>query len=92
MIQNVLTYAYVFLGFAAIWYWISALLAVFRMLKHRRRDRSIFVVVSTGFFEDDNFNEQGKYQRTQLYRSIRYFFYVVCGLFAVVFAGVQTQG
>ncbi len=91
MIQKILTYAYVFLGFAAFWYWISTILAVFRMLKHRRKDRSVLKIVSTGIFKDDNFTEEGKYQKVRLFRSTRYFFYVIGGLVVVVFTGIQTQ-
>ena len=92
MIQKILTYAYIFLGFAAFWYWISAILAAFRMLANRRKDRSILALVRSGIFKDENFTEQGLHQKSQLSGSIRYFFYVVCGLIAVVFIGVQTQG
>jgi hypothetical protein len=92
VIQKILTYAYIFLGFAAFWYWVSAILAVFRMLANRRKDRSIFAVIRSGIFKDENFTEQGQHQKSQLFGSIRYFFYVVCGLIAVVFLGVQTQG
>jgi len=50
------------------------------------------MVVSSGIFTDENYTEQGKHQKLQLLHAIRYFFFVVFGLVAVVFIGIQTQG
>ena len=91
MFQNLLTWAYVFLGIAAFIYWIMALISLFNMLKHRKKDRSLITVAVIGILDDDNFQEEGRIQRTRCFQSTRRFVYCICGMIIVVFIGVQTQ-
>lgn len=92
MLQKILLWAYVFLGFAAFCYWIAALLAVFRMLKHRVKGKSLITVATTGVLNADNFTDEGNRQRSSLYRSMIKFCMVIAAMYIVVFIGVQTQG
>lgn len=92
MIENFLMYSYIFGGFAVFWYWISALLAFFRTLKHRREDRSLITVLATGLFNENNFTEEGKTQRKLLFRSFFRFFAVLSAMVLIVLIGIQTQG
>ena len=91
MIQKVLTYAYIFLGIASFCYWVSALLCVFRMLKHKKPDLSLLMVATAGIFRADNFTAEGNYQRNNLKAAMIKFTMVVAGMVLVVFVGIQTQ-
>lgn len=92
MIQKILTYAYIFLGIASFCYWISALLAVFRMLKHRLPGRSLLSVATTGVFNEANFTDEGNHQRRKLVHAMTRFMTIIIGMVVVVFLGIQTQG
>ena len=92
MIQKFLTYAYIFLGIASFCYWISALLAVFRMLKHREPGHSLLSVATTGVFNEANFTDEGNHQRKKLVHAMTRFMLVIGGMAVVVFLGIQTQG
>jgi hypothetical protein len=91
MIQKVLTYAYIFLGIASFCYWVSALLCVCRMLKHKKPELSLFKVATTGVFREDNFTVEGNHQRNNLKAAMIKFAMVVAGMVIIVFIGVQTQ-
>ena len=91
MFQNLLTWAYVLLGIAAFIYWLIALISFFSMLKHRKKDRSLIKVAVTGLLDDDNFEAEGKHQRSRCFHSTLRFVYCICGMIAVVFIGIQTQ-
>lgn len=91
MLQNILTWTYVFLGLAAFVYWIVALVSIFGMLKYRKQGRSLLKVATIGIVNDDNFQEEGKYQRDKCFQSIRRFVYCIGGMVLVVYIGIQTQ-
>ena len=92
MIQKILLWSYVFLGIGAFCYWISALLSFFRMLKHRKKDRSVLAVATTGMFSEDNFTEQGAGHRRDLFSATIKFCLVIAAMYIVVLIGIQTQG
>lgn len=91
MIQKILTYAYIFLGIASFCYWVSALLSVYRMLKHKKPELSLFRVAANGVFVEENFTAEGNYQRDNLKAAMIKFSMVMAGMVLVVFIGVQTQ-
>ena len=91
MFQNLLTWSYVFLGIAAFIYWLIALVSLFSMLKHRKKDRSLIKVALMGLHDEDNFEPEGQHQRTRCFSSTLRFVYCICGMIVVVFIGIQTQ-
>jgi hypothetical protein len=91
MIQKILTYAYIILGFTSFCYWVSAVISVFHILKHRKPGLSYFKVATTGVFNEDNFTSEGKTERVKLQSTMLKFGAVVLGMVLVVFVGVQTQ-
>jgi hypothetical protein len=91
MIQKILTYAYIILGFTSFCYWVSAVISIFQILKHRKPGLSLFKVATTGVFNEDNFTHEGKAERAKFKYTMLKFGAVVLGMVLVVFVGIQTQ-
>ena len=92
MIQQILLYAYIFLGFATFCYWVMAVLAGFRMLANRAPGRSLLSTITTGVFKPGNYSVEGNDQREKLIYAMTRFMMSVAGMVIVVVIGVQTQG
>ena len=57
----------------------------------KKSELSLFKVVTTGVFREENFTTEGNYQRNNLKVAIIKFAMVIAGMILVVFIGVQTQ-
>ena len=91
MFQKILLWSYVFLGIGAFCYWVSAILSFFRMLRHRRKDKSVFAI-ATGIFSEANFTTEGNFQRRHLFSAVVKLALVLVAMYIVVLIGIQTGG
>ena len=79
------------LGLTAFVFWISAAIAMFRMLRNRNPGSSLFEIGATGVLNENNFNDKGKRYRQNCFRSIKRFFYAIGAITLVVLIGISTQ-
>ena len=90
MLQKILLWCYVLLGIGAFCYGISTLLAFFRMLGNRRKDRPLSALAA-GLFKADNFTEQGNRERRSFFSAALKSCLTIAGMALIVVLGVLTE-
>ena len=90
LLQQILTYSYIFLGFAAFWYLINTILSFLKLLQNRKPEQSILKVMLK-LFNDEMLTQYGIFYKKTCTNDLVKLVFAIIGMILIVNIGIQTQ-